>query len=194
MGRYEEALVSARRAQTLDPLSVNSTHEVGYELLAMGRLDAAAAEFRKAIDLNPTWIWGNIKLGMTYSQMGEHAKAMVCVRRADELLDNDPGTPLSQSWRAAIELAAGDPARAQNTLTRLEDQSRTGYVDPFVLAWIHYVLGDHNAMFASLERAYAVRAPLMAFLSQMRPFPLRQVGTDARYEDLIRRMGFPSAA
>ena len=53
MGRYEEALVSARRAQTLDPLSVNSTHEVGYELLAMGRLDEAAAEFRKAIDLNP---------------------------------------------------------------------------------------------------------------------------------------------
>src|SRR5205085_6365102 len=65
MGRFEEGLVAARTAQALDPLSVNSTHEVGYELLAMGRLHEAAAEFRKAIDLNPTWIWGNIKLGMT---------------------------------------------------------------------------------------------------------------------------------
>jgi hypothetical protein len=51
---------------------VNSTHEVGYQLLTLGRLDEAAVEFRKAIDLNPAWIWGNIKLGMTYSQMGEH--------------------------------------------------------------------------------------------------------------------------
>jgi serine/threonine protein kinase/Tfp pilus assembly protein PilF len=194
MGRCEEGLAAARKAQTFDPLSVNSTHEVGYQLLALGRLDEAAAEFRKAIDLNPSWIWGNIKLGMTHSEMGQHDKAMACVRRADELLGNDPGTPLSQSWRAAIELAAGDPARAQNTLARLEDQSRTAFVDPFVLAWVHYVLGNHNAMFASLERAYVTRTPLMAFVLQMRSFLLRQVGTDSRYEDLIRRMGFPSAA
>jgi serine/threonine protein kinase/tetratricopeptide (TPR) repeat protein len=194
MGRYEEGLAAARHAQTLDPLSVNSTHEVGYELLALGRLDEAAAEFRKAIDLNPTWVWGNIKLGMTYSEMGEHDKAMACVRRADELMGGAHGTALSQTWLGVIELAAGDPARVQNTLTRLDEQSRMDYVDPFVIAWIHYVLGNYDAMFASLERAYDVRSPLMPFLVQARRFLWRQVGTDARYEELIRRMGFPSAA
>src|SRR5262249_16587480 len=114
IGRFEEALDAARKAQVLDPLSVKATHEVGYELLALGRLDEATAESRKAIDLNPTWIWGNIKLGMTYSRMGEHGKAMECVRRADELMSGAPGTPLSQTWRAAVELAAGDPARVQD--------------------------------------------------------------------------------
>ena len=193
MGRFEEGLAAARRAQALDPLSVNATHEVGYELLALGRLDEAALEFRKAIDLNPTWIWGNIKLGMAYSEMGEHDKAMACVRRADELMGDTPGTPLSQSWRCIIELAAGNPARLRSTLTRLEEQSRTDYVDPFVIAGFHYALGDHDAMFASLERAHVVRSPLMAILLQARGFLWRKVGADARYEELVRRMGFASA-
>ena len=110
--------------------------------------------------------------------------------RADELMGGAHGSPLSQTWLAAIELRAGDPARARNTLTRLVEQSRPGYVDPFVIAWLHYVLGDCDAMFASLERGYEVRSPLMVFLLQARQFLWREAGGDARYEALIRRMGF----
>src|SRR4029078_1596394 len=91
-----EGLDEARKAQALDPLSVNATHEVGYELLTLGRLDEAAAEFRKAIDLNPTWIWGNIKLGMTYAMAGSHELSMACARRADELLQGRAGAPFAQ--------------------------------------------------------------------------------------------------
>src|SRR5207244_9977456 len=164
-GRYEEGLASARQAQILDPLSVNSTHEVGYELLAMGRLNEAAVEFRKAIDLNPTWIWGNIKLGMTYSELGEHAKAMACVQRADELLGGAHGTALSQTWRGVIELAAGNPSRLESTLDELNEESRSDYVDPFVLAWVHHARGDPGSMVGALQHAY--RAP-SALLSRLR--------------------------
>ncbi len=194
MGRFDEGLDAARKAQALDPLSVNSTHEVGFELLSVGRLSEAVIEFRKAIDLNPTWIWGNIKLGMTYSQMGEHDMAMTCVRRADELLGGAHGTPLTQTWLASIESRAGDSARARDTLARLDEQSRTVYVDPFVIAWLHYVLGDHDAMFASLERGYEARSPLMAFLLQSRKFLWREASSDPRYEAMIRRMGFAAPA
>jgi len=188
MGRSDEGLDAARKAQTLDPLSVNATHEVGYQLLTLGRLDEAAGEFRKAIDLNPTWIWGNIKLGMTYSQLGEHDKAMACVRRADELLNDAHGSPLSQTWLAAIESGAGDPARARATITRLEDRSRTGYVDPVVLAWLHYLLGDHDAMFRCMEAGYEQRSPTMPFLGQLRRFLWREVSHDPRYDQLMQRM------
>ena len=188
MGRLDEGLAAARKAQTLDPLSVNSTHEVGYQLLALGRLDEAVVEFRKALDLNPGWIWGNIKLGMTYSRMGEHGKAMACVRRADELLSGAHGSPLIQTWLAAIEFGAGDPARARTAITRLGDPSRTDYVDPFVVAWLHYVLGEYDAMFTCLDAAYEMRSPLMVFLGQVRQFLWREAGGDARYERLMRRM------
>ncbi len=193
MGRFDEGLGAARKAQILDPLSVNATHEVGYQLLAMGRLDEAAVEFQKAIDLNPTWIWGNIKLGMSYSKMGDHGRAMACVRRADELMGGAHGRPLTQSWLAVIEARAGNPARARNAGARLEEQARTEYVDPFAIAWIHESLGDHEAMFASLERGYEVRAPAMVFLLQARQFLWRDGAADARYEGLLKRMGFVGA-
>jgi len=188
MGRSDEGLAEARRAQTLDPLSVNATHEVGYELLTLGRLDEAAVEFRKAIDLNPAWIWGNIKLGMTCSRMGEHDQALACVRRADELLSGTRGSPLARTWLAVIELGAGDPTRAHAALTELQDQSRTGHVDPVVIAWLHEALGDRDAMFQCLERGYATRSPLMPFLGQLRGFLWRGAGEDARYAELMRRM------
>jgi serine/threonine protein kinase/Tfp pilus assembly protein PilF len=193
MGHFEEGLDSARQAQVLDPLSVNATHEVGYQLLALGRLEESAVEFRKAVDLNPTWIWGSVKLGMSYSRMGDHDKALACVRRADELMGGATGTPLVQSWLAEIELSAGNPARAQAALARLVEKSRTEYVDPFAFVWFHHALGDHDAMFERMERGYQVRAPGMVFLLQAQRFLWREVGTDARYEEMIRRMRFPGA-
>jgi serine/threonine protein kinase len=190
IGKFADGLRAARKAQILDPLSVNATHEVGYQLLVLGRLDEAAIEFQKAIDLNPTWIWGNIKLGMSYSQMGDHGRAMACVRRADELMGGAHGRPLTQSWLAVIEARAGNPARARNAVEKLEEQSRTEYVDPFAIAWIYDALGDHEAMFTSLDRGYEVRAPAMVFLLQARQFLWRDAAADTRYERLLKKMRF----
>jgi len=130
---------------------------------------------------------------MSYSQMGDHDRAMACVRRANELMSGALGRPLTQSWLAVIELNAENPTRARGAVARLEELSRTEYVDPLAIAWIQYALGDHNAMFASLERGSEVRAPTMVFLRQVGQFLLREVHADARYEGLIRRMGLPAA-
>jgi TolB-like protein/tetratricopeptide (TPR) repeat protein len=193
VGRYEEGLDEARKAQALDPLSVNATHEVGYELLTLGRLDEAAAEFRKAIDLNPTWIWGNIKLGMTHAMAGSHEMSMACVRRADELLDGQAGTPLAQAWLAGTELKAGFPERANVTVMRLEDESRNAYVDPFAIAHIHYFMGNHDAMFEQLERGLELRSPVMVVVLQAGRFLLREASADPRYRSVIERMKFPAS-
>jgi serine/threonine protein kinase/Flp pilus assembly protein TadD len=194
MGRGEEGLAAARRAQVLDPLSVDATHEVGWQLLSSGRPAEAVVEFRRALDLNPKWIWGYIKMGMAYALMGDAANARACVRRADLLLDGAPGLPLTQSWLAVAELLAGDPARARATVARLVDESRTAYVEPIAIAWMHVALGDHDAAFAELERGYALRSPLMPALLQVRPYIWREIADDPRYEALVRRMGLVQAA
>jgi tetratricopeptide (TPR) repeat protein len=190
-GRFEEGLEEARRAQALDPLSVNATHELGYELLAIGRLDEAAAEFHKAIDLNPNWIWGNIKLGMAHALAGAHELSMGCVRRADELLGSQDGSPLVQAWLAGIEMRAGRHERADATLARLQAKSRTSYVDPFAIADIHYSMRHHDAMFQELDRGWELRSPTMAYVLQARRFLWRDVASDPRYASLIERMKFP---
>jgi len=189
MGRAEEGLEAARHAQALDPLSVDATHELGWQLLSVGRLQEAVAEFRRALDLNPTWTWGYIKMGMTYGRMGEAENALGCVRRADELIAGATGLPLSQAWRATTELLAGDPTRARATVARLEDAAKTSFVDPAAIAGLHYALGDFDATFATLERGFTLRSPLMASLLTMRAFMWRDIGDDPRYQSLVERMG-----
>jgi tetratricopeptide (TPR) repeat protein len=192
MGRFEEGIAAARQAQALDPLSVDATHELGWELLATGRPAEAVVEFRRALDLNPSWIWGYIKMGMAYGVMGDSANALACVRRADALLAGVPGTPLAESWLAATELFAGSDARARATLARLSDESRTAFVEPVAIAWVHYALGDFDAVIAELERGFALHSPLMPAMLQAGAYLWRGIAGDPRYEALISRMGLPS--
>ncbi len=190
MGHAAEGIAAARRAQDLDPLSVDATHELGWQLLSAGRLEEAVAEFRRALDLNPTWTWGYIKLGMTYGLLGDATNALACVRRADEILAGAPGLPLTQAWLAVTELLAGDPSRARAALARLGDAAQTAFVEPIAVAWLHHALGEVDAAFAALERGHAMRSPLMASILQVREFIWRDIGDDPRYTALVERMGF----
>ena len=61
---------------------------------------------------------------------------------------------------------------------------------PNGLALIHTGLGEHEEAFEWLERAYQERNGWMAFLQVEPRFdPLRD---DPRFQDLLRRMNFPS--
>jgi len=192
MGRSEEGIAAARQAQALDPLSVDATHELGWELLATGRPAEAVVEFRRALDLNPSWIWGYIKMGMAYAHLGDAPNALACVRRADALLAGAPGTPLAQSWLATSEALAGSDARARATLARLAQESRTAFVEPAAIAQVHYALGDYDAMFAELEHGLTLRSPVMVALGQTRAYMWRGVAGDPRYDSVVERMGLPS--
>jgi tetratricopeptide (TPR) repeat protein len=194
VGRPDDAIAEARVAQSLDPLSVYATHQLGFNFMASGRLPEAAAQFRAAIDLNPTWVWGNIKLGLTYALMGDKAKALAAEARADELLGTKTGSPLAQSWLATTAYLCGDPKRLERTLARLQDEARTSFVDPLVLASLYYAKGDTDRMFESLEQGYALRSPLMTHLGVEGRFLWKDVARDPRYLSLVKRMAYPPAA
>jgi len=190
MNRLDEAIVASRKAQELDPLSTHATHNLAFHLMMAGRYQDAVGEFKKAIELNPTWIWGNIKLAMAYSLMGDDENALVAAARADELLGDTPGSPLAQSWLANIHLRAGNPRRLHDTLVRMQERAKSDYVDPMIMALYHHDLGDYQKSLTLLEKAYAVRSPLMVYLKLDAESFLRGVSDDPRYQDLLRRMKF----
>lgn len=53
LGRFDEGIVLARQAVTLDPLRIASYNNLGLVLTAANRLDEAIAAFRQMLDLNP---------------------------------------------------------------------------------------------------------------------------------------------
>jgi len=187
----EKAIAEARIAQSLDPLSVYATHQVGYNLLASGKFAEAVIQFRKAIDLNPTWVWGNIKMGMAYALMGDKENAANALKRADELLAGKLGSPLAQDWLAQISYMCGEPNRIHETIGKLKKQAERTYVDPFVFADMFYRLGDLDKTFKYVDQAFEDQSPLMAYLLIERRAAWIKVKDDPRYLSLLKRLNFP---
>jgi tetratricopeptide (TPR) repeat protein len=190
--RHDEAIEEARRAQELDPLSVVATHTLAFNMMCAGRYEEAVREFKQAIALNPTWLWGYIKLSMTYSLMGDHADAEIAKARADEILGDDPGSPLAQHWRARVELQAGNPQRMKDTLARLQEQAQSGYVDPVIFALVYHDLGELARAIDFVEQAWEERSPLCVYLPLDGGIFMDEISGDPRYRHVIEEMKFPT--
>ena len=88
-------------------------------------------------------------LGSTYAAQRRYAEAIAAYQRAIALgLD----TPATQIALGAAYAGAGDRAQARTVLARL--QSGTSYVSPGEIAILLVALGERDAAFASLEKAY----------------------------------------
>src|SRR6266536_5352368 len=75
MGRHEEALREAETARALDPLSPIIQTWLGLRYYMAGKPDAAIAEFRKALELDPEFAPAHWHLGWAYEQVAASRRA-----------------------------------------------------------------------------------------------------------------------
>jgi tetratricopeptide (TPR) repeat protein len=84
---------------------------------------------------------------------------------------------------------AGKESAAREVLDKLLARSKTEYVSAYEIATIYAGLDDRDRAFEWLEKAYEERASLLVyFRMDPRIWSLR---SDARFQDLLRRMNFP---
>jgi Tfp pilus assembly protein PilF len=74
MGHFDAGFAQTREAARLDPLSVGPVHNLAIIALARGDLEEAEAGFRQAIDIDPHWTWGYIKLARALTLQGDPRK------------------------------------------------------------------------------------------------------------------------
>jgi TolB-like protein/Flp pilus assembly protein TadD/predicted Ser/Thr protein kinase len=191
VGRHEEALAEALKAQELDPLSTSPTHDVAYFYMITHDYEKAAENFKKAIGLNLNWTWGYIKLAKTYSHMKRCQEALTEAEKAEAQLVGSVD-PLARSWLGYTYAQCGQAERARDALRVMEELTEKRYVDPVVFSIVHLGLGEINEAIEHLEKAYQDRTPLMAgMLSTFPAVYLEDLESDPRYQDLVRRMNFP---
>ena len=82
-------------------------------------------------------------------------------------------------------------SRAQEILSELEEEARTKPVSPVEIAVVHAGLGQGEQCFQWLARAFEGRDPLLAYLAVDPRFD--RYRPDPRFQDLLRRIGFPAA-
>jgi DNA-binding winged helix-turn-helix (wHTH) protein/Tfp pilus assembly protein PilF len=189
MGHSEQAIAHGTIARDLDPASL----QCGYGLAAAywwsREYEQAAAEAETLVQMDPTFPGAHRICGAVNVQRKAYDEAIAAFDRANVLSGNELST-WALAHLAYGYAAAGRDAEACELLDHLERRSKETYGSPYLFALIHTSLRSIETAFEWLERGYAEKNPMLAFLrvdpllDALRSFP--------RFQSLIERMKFPS--
>jgi TolB-like protein/DNA-binding winged helix-turn-helix (wHTH) protein/Flp pilus assembly protein TadD len=186
MGRFDEAISAAEHARRLDPSSFNVVGAILAIHVWSHRPDALFAEVKRVMELlqsndpGPARAW----IAQAMLQQGRLAEAI------NEFEHAAMPDIIKQGYLGHAYARAGRRTDAQKVIAGLESAPSRGYVPAYQLAQIYTGLGDHARAIDWLEKAHATRSAWMVWLKVEPTFDALR--SDARFIDLLRRIGFTS--
>lgn len=208
-----------RRALELNPTLVSAHQRYGSYLTFMGRFAESIKRYQVALGLDPFSLHINMNLATTYYLTGEYGKAVEVLNQAIELEPNYVPTRFVLAWVRILEgrlteaiedyqfvykldqssvtlgymgyayAIAGERAEAEAILNKLREISLREYVSPYSKLLIHLGLGATERVFELLEQLCEECNDWLVWL-KVAP-ELNGLRNDARFKDLLRRVGFP---
>lgn len=184
-GRHSEALAAMRRARELDPQNAMA-YALSSQVAFQARdYPAALDHASQAIALDQELWIGHIMRGQAYDQSGQPEQALDALNVAVRFSD---ANSKAVAFTGYVHARAGRPDKAREVLTTLETLSRQRYVPPYALALVHAGLGERDAVFEWLDRAFEVHDVHLIYLPVDPKWdPYR---SDPRFEALLGRCGF----
>jgi serine/threonine-protein kinase len=185
MLRKEEGIAEIEQAHQLDPFSLRVASDLAWALVWSRKYDLAIENGKQLIAGNPGFPWGYVWTGMAYSQLGRFPEAIAALKKADEL---EPDATMDH-FLAVVQASAGNRAEARLLAAKLEEESKRGYVCAYEVAEIYGQLGQNDKAFQWMQRGVKEQCDCLVHLKS-EPWldPLR---ADPRYEELVKRVGFP---
>jgi eukaryotic-like serine/threonine-protein kinase len=182
-GRVEEAVDAARRGSNVEPVSPIIAAGVGWMLHLARRHEEAADQAQRALQLEPGFAIGHLRLGVAYGWLGRYDEA---VAQLELGLRASGGHPGFIAALVRVYAASGQRGEARQRLAQLVDMVNQRYVPAYSIATAYAAMGDTDAAFVWLERAFEERSLELTFVA-VEP-ELDVLRADPRYRDLIRRM------
>lgn len=188
VGRFDEAIASGMRAVELDPVSLPANNSLGITYFYAGRCDDAITQQTKSIELDPNYPWPYARLADCYTLKKMFDEALPLYRKAIELSDHGEGaTWVLASYGHALAVS-GNMLEAHKIEQLIRNRQKTEFVEGDSLALLYYGLGDREAAFSELERAYRDRSPGIRYI-RAEPRYGADYRSDPRYLDLIEKIG-----
>jgi len=182
--KKQDAIEHGQRARELDPLSMIIGAGTGMVLLYTRDYDRSIETLRGTLELDPSFPLGQSFLAQAYTAKGMHKEA---VEVAERLARTDPES--ARSMVALAEAYAG--ARRREDALRILEEIRGSAINPLDVASVYAALGEADAAFEWLEKAYERRSLELTQIHVDPGFdPLR---SDPRFQELLRRLGFPES-
>lgn len=183
LGRFDEALDVAVRAQEIDPLSPLIMTAVGWVRLFRHEPEEAATQARKILALEPHFSEALALLWLAQEQMGDFEGA---AESMGQWAPSIMGWAADTGPRALAAYHRDGGSGYWRERLRLAELDGTALMK-YVLAGLHARLGERDKAFEALERCYTERLPSLTFLAVDEWFAdLRE---DPRFQSLLERMG-----
>lgn len=139
------------------------------------------------LEMNPNFAPAHLWLGRAYQELGRLEEALGAFRRVEERIRDWPVSIAAPGFVAGV---AGRPELALEALAELEQLSTRRFVTSYGVALVHAGLGQNDAAFAFLNKAFDERSNWLVWL-RLDP-RWNALRSDPRFVELVSRMRFPS--
>jgi len=148
------------------------------------RYDEAISKMSDGLKPEPENAPARVYLGRAYAAAGQYAKAIRALQTADKLDNEATGAAIHLGQAYAL---SGRRVEAAAILAQLRITKK--YVSPAALAIFYAALGDKEAAFKAIEQAFTERDLQLQSLKVEPGYDALR--DDPRFQDLLRRGGFP---
>ena len=183
LGQFDHALVEAKRAVELDPVSPIGHTDVATVYMTERRYDEAIAELRNTLEMEPDFYWAHRQLGMALELKGSPAEAIVEYQRAAELNDD----PRVLAFVGHAMASAGNQNEAREMLGKLTEIAKTRYISGYSFAVIHLALGEKDQALDWLEKDAREQTGFEINFIKVDPY-LDSMRGDPRFEALVQKV------
>lgn len=174
-------------AKRLDPLSVPIHTDHAFVLHYNGRNQEALRSVALALEMNPKFAPGYFWLGRIYTSEGRYGEAEAALQNIGPLRTWTP----AMAALGYLYATSGRPDDARRVLGEFADLVRHDrYASSYAMAVIYAGLGDRERVFSSLDAAIRERSHWLVWLN--RDPRWNDVRADARFQNLVRKVGLPS--
>jgi TolB-like protein/DNA-binding winged helix-turn-helix (wHTH) protein/Flp pilus assembly protein TadD len=184
VGRVREAVVEARRAHDVEPLSGVFHANVIWKLYLAHQYEEAELEFRKMREWHPSFTGGYI-MASVYLQTRRQQEAIAELQQS-----------AAKSHRSILQLmylghalgVSGARAEGNKVLEEMQSLSKRRYVPPEHFAIVYEGLGERDRALQWFEKAFAEHSMNHWLLPDPR---LDSIRSEPRFKAIMRRMGLP---
>jgi serine/threonine-protein kinase len=179
LGRHEESLPKIRRALEIDPLSVFVNRGYGDRLIDARKYDEAVMQLSKTLELDSNFALAYSSFAWVYQAQGNYAGSVDAIAKSYELTGRQEYAALARE----SFIRGGWQGYLRAMLERRPD------LRAYTRATLHAALGEKDKAFDELNKAYENRESI---LSRLKVDPrLDTLRDDPRFQDLLRKVGFP---
>ncbi len=158
-------------------------------LVHAGQLDAAVDVYTRTIEVDPENHDAYFGLAEVFLRQDRFDEANEARRKAHDFLGDAVVAELFAAASGEEGYYLADEVDVRRQLETFEARAPWGYVSPMAFARVYAQLGDADRAFSYLEEAFTQRSPSLVVMSFDAAF--YRVKDDPRFEDALRRVGFP---